>query len=169
MGQTTNKSTEGATNRSNFQAWYDKNREALSEKRKKRYAEDKEYREKVKSAARQRWQDQRDARGGGESRTRGGNRPRVARVGNRYVEVHGVSEYAARVGRDVQTISAWEGREIVPPPTVIDEHGRRWYSAVHMDAVAAEVARFDDEGGRHLVELKQRVWGVWGKTHASLN
>lgn len=151
------------TSRSNFQAWYDKNRDALSEKRKKRYAEDSDYREKVKSAARKRWQDQRKARGGGESRTRGGNRPRNFRVGNQDVVVYGVSEYAYRIGRDVQTISAWEEREIVPTPTVVDEHGRRWYSERHMDLVAAVVAKFDDKGGRKLLELKKKIWDAWAR------
>lgn len=155
------------SSKSNFQAWYAKNKESLSEKRKKRYEEDKEYREKVKAAARKRWQEQRKARGGGEPRTRGGNSPRVLPVGGQDVLVYGVSEYAKRVDRDVQTISAWEERGIVPSPTVIDELGRRWYSEPHMDMVADVSKRFRKAGGRRLADLKIKIWDAWHKAAAS--
>ena len=155
------------SSKSNFQAWYIKNKDSLSEKRKRRYEEDPEYREKVKAAARKRWQDQRKARGGGEPRTRGGNSPRVLPVGGRDVLVYGVSEYASRVDRDVQTISAWEERGIVPSPTVIDELGRRWYSESHMDLVAKVSKRFRSSGGRRLADLKVKIWAAWHKSAAT--
>lgn len=88
---------------------------------------------------------------------RGYNRPRVMSVDGQDILVHCVSEFADRAGRDVQTITAWEQNKIIPPPTVTDEMGRRWYSESHMNFVAGLVEKFRSTGGRNLAEFKELV------------
>lgn len=98
---------------------------------------------------------------------RGYNRPRVMAVDGQDSLVHCVSEFADRVGRDVQTITAWEQNKIIPMPTVTDEMGRRWYSETHMNFVAGLVERFRSAGGRNLDEFKELVWKEWKKVSKS--
>jgi hypothetical protein len=98
---------------------------------------------------------------------RGYNRPRVMAVDGQDSLVHCVSEFADRVGRDVQTITAWEQNKIIPMPTVTDEMGRRWYNEGHMNFVAGLVERFRSAGGRNLDEFKGLVWKEWKKVGKS--
>lgn len=98
---------------------------------------------------------------------RGYNRPRVMAVDGEDSLVHCVSEFADRVGRDVQTITAWEQNKIIPMPTVTDEMGRRWYSERHMNFVAGLVESFRSAGGRNLNEFKELVWKEWKKVSKS--
>lgn len=98
-----------------------------------------------------------------EPGVRGFNRPRVMQVEGQDVLVHCVSEFAHQVGRDVQTITAWEADHIIPPPTVVDEMGRRWYSETHMALLAGVAEKFRSEGGRNLADLKGLVWKEWKK------
>jgi len=94
---------------------------------------------------------------------RGYNRPRVMSVRGEDILVHCVSEFADRVGRDVQTITAWESNKIIPPPTVTDEMGRRWYGEVHMNFIAELTEKFRSGGGRSLDQFKDLVWKEWKK------
>jgi DNA-binding transcriptional MerR regulator len=96
---------------------------------------------------------------------RGYNRPRVKLVGDKDVLVHCVSEFADRVGRDVQTITAWEANDIIPPPTVTDEMGRRWYSDPHIEFIAEVADDFKRSGGRNLAEFKELVSKKWKKAN----
>lgn len=96
---------------------------------------------------------------------RGYNRPRVKLVGDKDVLVHCVSEFADRVGRDVQTITAWEQNGIIPPPTVTDEMSRRWYSDPHIEFIADVAEEFRANGGRNLGEFKELVWKKWKKAN----
>lgn len=75
----------------------------------------------------------------------------------RWVTLHSVSEFAARLARNVQTVTMWEQRGVLPEPTRIDEIGRRWYSVAHMDGAAALVHQFHADGGRSLSELRAFV------------
>lgn len=99
---------------------------------------------------------------------RGYNRPRVMSVDGQDILVHCVSEFADRVGRDVQTITAWEQNKIIPAPTVTDEMGRRWYSDGHMNFVAGLVERFRSSGGRNLAEFKELVGKEWKKVKGDM-
>jgi len=96
---------------------------------------------------------------------RGYNRPRVKLVGDKDVLVHCVSEFADRVGRDVQTITAWEANSIIPPPTVTDEMGRRWYSDPHIEFIAEVAEEFRASGGRNLADFKELVGKKWKKAN----
>jgi DNA-binding transcriptional MerR regulator len=95
---------------------------------------------------------------------RGYNRPRVMPVNGQDILVHCVSEFADRVGRDVQTITAWEQNGVIPPPTVTDEMGRRWYDEGHMNLIAGIAEQFRSGGGRNLPEFKELVWKSWKKS-----
>jgi hypothetical protein len=98
-----------------------------------------------------------------EPGVRGFNRPRVMQVDGQDVLVHCVSEFAHRVGRDVQTITAWEADNIIPPPTVTDEMGRRWYSEPHMVLLSGVAEKFRSDGGRNLADFKGLVAKEWKK------
>lgn len=155
--------SKGADEKTYFQAYYAKNRAELSEKRRERYRTDKNYREQVKQRAMDRYLRQREDRlkdleeNPQEPRVRGNNFPRVTEVDGKDVLVHGVSEFATRVGRNVQTITAWEAKGIIPPPSVKDDLGRRWYTEEHMDFVASLAREFRSQGGRSLSEFKELI------------
>jgi DNA-binding transcriptional MerR regulator len=154
--------------KSYFQAYYAKNRDELSKKRKERYRTDKKYREQVKQRAMDRYMKQREERlkhleeNPQEPRVRGNNFPRVMAIEGKDVLVHGVSEFASRVGRNVQTITAWENKGIIPEPTVRDELGRRWYTEEHMDFIASLAREYRSNGGRSLNDFKELIEASMG-------
>lgn len=155
--------SEGGDDKSYFQAYYAKNRDKLSEKRRERYRTDEKYRNQVKQRAMERYLRQREERlkdleeNPQEPRVRGNNFPRVMEIDGKDVLVHGVSEFASRVGRNVQTITAWEGKGVIPTPTVKDDLGRRWYSEEHMDFIASLAREFRSQGGRSLNEFRELI------------
>jgi len=81
----------------------------------------------------------------------------------RWVTLHSVSEFAARLARNVQTVTMWEQRSVLPEPTRVDEIGRRWYSVNHMNGAAALVHQFHADGGRSLSELREFVHAGMGE------
>jgi DNA-binding transcriptional MerR regulator len=165
--------SENGDKRTYFQGYYEKNREKLSEKRRERYRTDEKYREQVKQRAMDRYMKQREERlkeleeNPQEPRVRGNNFPRVAKIDGEDVLVHGVSEFASRVGRNVQTITAWENKGIIPPPTVKDELGRRWYTEKHMDSIASLARDYRAQGGRSLKDFKELIDASFGGSKKS--
>jgi DNA-binding transcriptional MerR regulator len=154
---------ENGDGKSYFQEYYEKNREVLSKKRRDRYRDDPEYRDQVKKRAMERYLKQREERlkdleeNPQEPKVRGNNFPRVMEIDGKDVLVHGVSEFASRVGRNVQTITAWEAKGIIPAPTVKDDLGRRWYSVEHMDFIASLAREYRSNGGRSLNDFKELI------------
>lgn len=152
-----------------FQTYYVEHRDQISQKRRERYQSDPEYREEVKRRAMARYAKLRNEKKKAQSKNpkepevRGFNRPRVMQVNGQDVLVHCVSAFAERVGRDVQTITAWEQNGIIPNPTVVDEMGRRWYSEAHMDAIATIAREYRASGGRNLAAFKEMVDREWKK------
>jgi len=147
--------------------YYMKNRETLSKKRGKRYAEDDEYRRKMQESSKSRYERLRkeriEKRGSATSESRGYNRPRLLMVNGKETLVHCVSEFADRVGRNVQTVTVWEQKGIIPPPTVVDEMRRRWYSETHMNLIASVAQDFHKQGGRSLEAFGDWVKKEWKK------
>lgn len=150
-----------------FQTYYVEHRDQISQKRRQRYQTDPAYREEVKRRAMARYEELRQkklkeqSKNPREPEVRGFNRPRVMQVAGQDVLVHCVSAFAERVGRDVQTITAWEQNGIIPKPTVVDEMGRRWYSEDHMDFIAALAHEYRSGGGRDLSDFKDMVDKEW--------
>lgn len=152
-----------------YREYYRKHREELAAKRRRRYADDPEYRERVRTRAVESFRRKRDeklkAQGGvpKPARSRGFNRPRVMEQDGKSILLHGVGIFADHVGVSVQSITSWEQEKIAPPPTVIDEMNRRWYSDAHINLIAHVVQKFRLEGGRRVADLKDRVWQAWEK------
>lgn len=146
-----------------YASWYAAHKTELADKRKKRYREDPGYRKEVLDRSKRRYQNLRQkklaerAKNPEPPRTRGRNRPRTMAVGGEEVALFSVSEFADRVDRNVQTITKWEQDRIIPPPTWVDEYGRRWYSEDHMDTVASTALEFRARGGRRLEDLRALI------------
>lgn len=133
---------------------YMENKEAISAAKRARYKEDPAYRDSARKRALSRYH---ETRVGKERGRRGYNHPKVVRVDGKDVLVHCVKAFADRVGRNVQTIRAWEERKVIPAPTFVDGRNRRWYSDAHIEGVARAVARFAAAGALGLSILTKLV------------
>lgn len=134
--------------------YYADHKEALSRKKREQYANDPEARERARKRAMGRYM---KTRGDGERKVRKYNLPRVVPVGGKTCLYHCVRKFADTVGRNVQTVTQWEGRGVIPKATMVDEKGRRWYSEAHMASVAFAVKRYDEMGERDLGLLGRLV------------
>jgi len=134
--------------------YYVEHRGEISQRKRDRYAGDPSVRETARKKAMERYL---EGRVPGERKVRKYNHPRVVLVGGKTVLYYCVGEFADGVGRNVQTITQWEDKKVIPAPTMVDRVGRRWYSEVHMDAVADAVEKYDKGGRRSLSVLKQIV------------
>ena len=92
-----------------YQRWYERNKEKFNEKRRKRYQQDPKYRKRQQKYL-------------AESRSRARSR-RQAPVPDGRLSVRAVAE---EIGRDVQTIRAWEQRGLIPKS--VNERGHRVYT-----------------------------------------
>ena len=146
-----------------YASWYSAHKTELADKRKQRYHSDPKYRQEVLDRSKKRYQTLRQkklserAKNPEPPRTRGRNKPQTKTVDGIEVDLFSVSEFADRVDRNVQTITKWEQDRVIPPPTWIDEYGRRWYSDDHMDIVASTALEFRARGGRRLEDLRALV------------
>lgn len=146
-----------------YASWYAAHKTELADKRKQRYHSDPKYRQEVLDRSKKRYQKLRQkklaerAKNPEPPRTRGRNKPQTKVVDGVEVVLFSVSEFADRVDRNVQTITKWEQDRVIPPPTWIDEYGRRWYSDAHMDTVASTALEFRARGGRRLEDLRALV------------
>lgn len=146
-----------------YASWYAAHKTELADKRKERYHNDPKYRREVLDRSKKRYEKLRQkklaerAKNPEPPRTRGRNRPKEAVIDGVKVNLFSVSEFADRVDRNVQTITKWEQDNVIPPPTKIDEYGRRWYSEEHMDTVAAVALEFRARGGRRLKDFQALV------------
>jgi hypothetical protein len=160
--------------RNYFQSYYAAHREEISRSRRERYKADPVYREQVMERALERYRRVREerikARNGEPSlpSIRGYNKARIFQVDGRNVLVRSVREFADRVGRDVQTIKAWEEKGVIPPPTVVDELRRRWYAEAHIELLARVARSYWSEGGRSNEGLKERIRAAWEEAKAVL-
>ena len=143
--------------------YYLANREKLLARRRKQYQSDPEYRELVMRRARERERAIREARrmNRGGFKKRSANKPRVMIIGGNPTMLYGVSEFAKRLGYNVQTVTQWEAMGVIPRPTARDEFRRRWYSEAHMDLIASVVRDFHEQGGRRRADLKVLIWEEW--------
>ena len=155
-------------------AYYASHREELAERRKKRYQADPQYRDQDKARAMEQYRRRRDERikaRNGEAviqHVRGYNRPRIFLIGGQSVLVRCVLEFADRLGRNVQTVTAWERRGVIPPPSVVDEMCRRWYTDRHIEVVGLAVKKYHAAGNHRLSELKRIVWEAWNQVSESI-
>lgn len=169
-----------------FQKYYDAHRPEIAKQRHERYHQDKAYRDGVLRRSAERYARIRAehltaaAADPVPPRVRGHNRPdERAVVGGEicvrsgrckgedahahvpapreWVTVHSVAEFASRLARNVQTVTMWEQRGVLPPPTLVDEIGRRWYAEAHMNTASALVHQFHADGGRSLSELRKFI------------
>ena len=112
-----NATAQQEKSRAYFRSWYDKHGEERNERRRKQYAENPEVREKAKERARM----QRAGSSKGHTRP-----PTFRMVGGKQIRAYLMSETAAMVGRDLQTIRSWERKGWIPPDTFGE--GKRLYT-----------------------------------------
>ncbi len=143
--------------------YYAAHKDEIAAKRKDRYHSDPEYRRKVLEQSAKRYERLRQkkldemASNPKSPRVRGHNRPITKTIDGEEVTLHSVSEFAHRVNRNVQTITAWEQKGVIPSATWIDNLGRRWYSEHHMNTIAALALEFRARGGRRLADFQALV------------
>ncbi|SRR5579885_3387632 len=177
MGEAAKKTPTPNSNSAQYNAtYYVTNRSAISEAKRNRYNTDPEYREAAKKRALERHKRMRNKRKSSAEvpapsslahGARGYNKPRVMTIGGKPVLVHCVAEFADRIARNVQTITVWEQRRIIPQPTGVDELHRRWYSDAHINFVREVIAEFQKTGGRRLEDFKALVAKRWKEATAS--
>ncbi len=143
------------------QMYYVTHKEDLSKKRAKLYAENLDYRKKARERAMARYRQERENRPGKAGR--GYNIPKVVPIDGEDVRVHCVKEFADQIGRRVQTIRSWEAKGVIPPPTVVDDRGRRWYSEKHMAAVEKAQDKFIEKNAVSLEDFKAMVEKEFGR------
>ena len=157
--------------------YYLKHQKEISERRKKRYESDPKYRKRAQRRAMIRHKAiqkaKKEARGPIAPTNplshgaRKYNKPRVMTIGGKPVLVRGVAEFADRICRDVQTITVWEQKQIIPPPTGTDELNRRWYSDSHIEFIRNQVVAFQASGSRRLADFGALVQKEWVKAGGS--
>lgn len=109
--------------------WYNANRELLNQKRRKRYRSDPAYRQSVLDAQKSD-KEKEVVVVRSKARTRARYlRPKVIRVGGKDVLVMSTSVLADALGVTDEAIRQWETDGVIPPATLVDSIGRRWFSA----------------------------------------
>lgn len=93
----------------------------------------------------------------GPRKARGVNRAWFVKLKGWAGMVHGISEFAKQIDRGIYTIKTWERDKIIPPPTYVDEKGRRWYSDAHMTTIASAIREFDNSGSILRSKLKEII------------
>jgi DNA-binding transcriptional regulator YiaG len=152
------------------QYWVEK-RTTLLAKRKERYHNDPEYRAKVIATAKERYQRLRAQKPvvkrtvpksvSDATRTL---RPRaVMGAGGKLVMVQHMAELARRCMVSPETLKTWEQRGVIPPPTMLDEHGRRWYSPAYIESMIGLVEAHWN-GVKDLGDFKKMVLAEFAKT-----
>jgi hypothetical protein len=143
--------------------YYSAHKEEIAVKRKDRYHRDPEYRRTVLEHSAKRYEKLRQQRleerasNPQPPRVRGHNRPITKVIDGEELTLHSISEFASRADRNVQTITTWEQKGVIPKATHIDHLGRRWYSEHHMNTIAALSFEFRARGGRRLADFKALV------------
>jgi hypothetical protein len=100
--------------------YYSAHKEEIAVKRKDRYHADPEYRKKVLEWSAKRYEKLRQKRleeraeNPEPPRVRGHNRPITKTIDGEEMLLHSISEFASRVDRNVQTITTWEQKGIIP-------------------------------------------------------
>lgn len=150
--------------------WLEK-RDTILLMRKARYESDPEYKAKVIAAAKARYQRLRaqkpvakrtvPKRLAEATRTL---RPRaVAGADGKLVMVQHMAELARRCMVSPETLKSWEVRGVIPVPTMLDEHGRRWYSPAYIEVMVGLVETHWN-GVRNLVDFKKLVVAEFAKS-----
>lgn len=144
------------------QEYYRRNKKRLAARKQARYEADTKYREQIKAKALGKHREKREKqlaerKPGWKPKKRGYNKPRVMQLHGKDLFLHSPAEFADLAGVTVQTLSLWEERSVLPPPTIRDEIGRRWYEQHFMKRVAAVVREFKSKGGMRLAALKALI------------
>jgi hypothetical protein len=130
-----------------YQKWYERNRIAFNQRRRVRYANDADYRERVVNNTR-------------KARSTRQTSPQVSRT------FLYIGEAAKEIGRDVQTIRAWEYRGLIPRS--VNTRGFRVYST-HQVQLLKELAEFlstfvrgnEEQFKAQLEEVRNRLHNHW--------
>lgn len=140
-----------------WRRYYLTNKARIMLKRRAKYAGDPQFREDLKQRALTAY----------HTRVAQEGRPPKARFKprkpNKPLVLYPIGTFAKAVGRSAQSLSIWEAGGIIPPPTLTDAAGRRWYVPAHMKVIAKAVREFAALGGRGLSDLKAAVWSAWEK------
>lgn len=150
--------------------YWEEKRTTLLAKRKKRYDTDPEYRATVIATAKARYQRLRAQKPvvqktvpksvAEATRTL---RPRAIEVDGKIVMVQHMAELARRCRVSPETLKNWEGRGVIPPPTMLDEHGRRWYSPAYIESMIGLVEAHWN-GVKNMDDFKKMVMSEFAKT-----
>ena len=66
---------------------------------------------------------------------RGLNRPRPGWIEDRFTTFYPIGVMASLLNRTVQTVGNWIARGVVPPASMVDSRGRRWFSNEYVNIV----------------------------------
>ena len=138
--------------------YYKKNRGRLLMKHKQLYRNDSEFSDAKKERERRRYR-----RKTGEPAV-SKLRDKVLSVGGREIVLHSMGVLAAKLGVCDETVKTWESAEVVPPATLIDDAGRRWYSDAHIEVMKKAVLAWKGVGGGALSRLKELAWTGYEKS-----
>lgn len=152
------------------QYWAEK-RTVLLAKRKARYDTDPEYKAKVIATAKARYQRLRAQKPVVQktvpksvSEATRTLRPRaVAGPDGKLIMVQHMAELARRCRVSPETLKNWELRGVIPPPTMLDDHGRRWYSPAFIESMIGLVEAHWN-GVKDLKDFKKMVMAEFAKT-----
>lgn len=129
-----------------WQKYWTKNRGRILAARKAKYEGDESYRTAVIERAKDRYWKVRSKKAVVQKevpkRVREASRtlrPRPCEIGGEVALVHHIAELARRCKVSPETLKIWEDRKVIPPPTMLDDGGRRWYSIAYIEALEGVV------------------------------
>jgi len=79
------------------------------------------------------------------------------------VMLYSVKEVATLCKRGSQTIRKWEKERIIPPATIRDDKGWRWYTEKQAKGLAELVKKYVKQGVSLPEEFKKEVWELFAE------
>ena len=136
-----------------FKEYWRKNRLEILEKRRLKYQQDQEYRRCIRTTAHKRWAEQEPVRVATRKKKvrltkaelalsylRHDTRkfmPRVFLLGGVKTKLFPMAELCLKVGARAHAVKRWTYAGALPHPTLVDQHGRFWYSERYLEDLAA--------------------------------
>ena len=139
--------------------YYEAHRDELSARKRFRYQTDPEYKGRLLESAKERQQlISRVNAVVGEADApveRGMLREKVVEIGGKAVVLKSIGALSGVVASTPEAVKFWEKGGVIPPPTFLDNFGRRWYSREYVAAVRMAFEEWKGFGG--MKRLKRLV------------
>lgn len=152
-----------------YGAWYKGNRVAVNKRRREKYQQDQAFRQQQIERARE-YRSENRSEDPPEGRWTKGlavvevrrHRTKLFVVGGKDVLCSWMGTLLERIRIAESTLAAWETKGVIPVPTVVDNAGRRWYSAEYVRILESCVTTGRREGWS-TDHLKEEVWKAYGR------